>query len=537
MTTDAEPQVNVPAGFKDLSQDDIRTLVQRSVIETETAPATGQQPGGGISTIFMLATAADRIPKWGTNPYIRDVRLRQFFGQEAFSTSAISTLIARNMGFGWRMKGENDNQARDDADTSGSGDGGLMEYCRKTLTNSSDHLRGWQHFVSTLSLDLYTQDRSAIYEIVREVDNPAGRWIGLNHLDSLRCWHTGDPFFPVAYLNKNGKWQKLPWYRVQVLSELPATHETAYGLQYSALTRILAVAQVFRNTLQLMSEKTSGDFTKAIHVISGVTSKEVEDAIKMRQLTAEQEGQMRGLIPAILSTLNPDSDPKMITLELASLPEQWKLDEIWKWFTVVVAMGLWSDYGDFAPLPGNNLGTAAQSETMYERSKGKGAAVFRELVDHSLNTFVMPEGVTFEWWVSDPGQDAQEASNTKARADARSAMIANGEIDAVASRKMALQAGDITQEVFDEMEARQVEIDAAEEQERQEQMELQRLALTNERPASPPRQQPGQKARTSLPVEDNLADRQAYEAEVAAKIAPALEKAGNQVKRKLRQLK
>lgn len=548
MTTSngGHPQVTIPAGFKDLQQEDLASIVRASAIEPEDPRNTPS--GGGINMIWMLGQVADKIPAWGVNPYMRDVRLRQFYGTESFTTSAISTLVARNMGFAWRVRGDKGDAAVEDSENAGTGGGDqLVETARKALRMAS-HGRGWQHFTAGFSLDLMTQDRSAYMEIVREFDQPYAPMIGINHLDSLRCWATGDWQYPVLYYNRKGAWVKLPWYRVQIVSELPATIETAYGLQYCALTRVLAVAQVFKNTLQYMEEKTGGNFTNAIHVISGVTKDEVEEAITTRKFTSQMEGQIRGMIPAILATLNPEKDPKLVTLELATLPETWNLDTIWKWFTVVVAMGLWSDYGDFAPLPGNNLGSASQSETMYERSKGKGAAVYKELVENSLNLYAMPEGVTFEYWEDDPKADLAAATTGQARAAMRGVMIANNEIDEVAARQMALAAGDITQEIFDEMEVRAVERQAEEEAQREEELQLMQSAMAgNEGPASPPRPRPrllqpggsplkALKARTTIPQSDSLEDRIALEDEYAARIQPALAKAGDLVKRRLRKL-
>lgn len=535
-------------GEKELTTEGISELLRRTV----QIPEKADERPFGSNLVFLLANTGDELPAWGTDVWRRDLLLRRFFGQESFTTSAISSVVARNMGFNWQISTEAKAAA-----TATQAEGGeplqvsapdqndtLVELMQNRL-HSSDLGEGWQDFIAKFSLDLYTQDRGPKIEVIRTEDREDAEVLGLNHLDALRCFSTGDPLIPVIYQNRMGRWVKLPWYRVLTPLELPAPHEQAYGLQYCALSRILKAAQIFRNIAVYQEEKTGGRHTRAIHIVSGVQKGEINDAINIRMAQADAQGMMRYMQPAILATLDPQADPKLVTLELATIPDAWKMEEMFKFFITVVALGLWSDYGDFAPLPGNGLGTAAQSETMKQRSTGKGSAVFRSMLEFELNfRGVMPRGLKFEFKEPDLAGDAEAAAVTQARAEARSVMIKNQEIDGKAARQMALASGDITQQIFDDMEQRDAEAEALGLQAVSDQLSMLESVtkLTpppfGEPPASPPFGGPFKEARTSIPKRAGPeADRVAFEDDVAARLEPALQKARDMVVKKLRSLK
>ena len=200
-----------------------------SVIETPSAVAAAV-PSITTSLLWFVANAASEITEWGHNPKLRDKQLRAFYPNESYFLSGLGTVSSRNAAFDWVLEGASV----------------PIQHIQDVLNNANNG-RGWHDLMVKTSIDLYTQDNGAFWEIVRAGDKPDGVVIGLNHLDSQECWHTGDPMKPVVYRDRKGGYHQLPWYNVVELAELPAPVEKLYGVQLCALTRLLRAAEIIKN--------------------------------------------------------------------------------------------------------------------------------------------------------------------------------------------------------------------------------------------------------------------------------------------------
>lgn len=412
-------------------------VISQSVIEPEPVPLVSGAPAtGGLETSLMwfVARVADEISPWGSAPKTRDAQLRAFFPNESYFLSALGTVVARNIGFSWQLTGSE----------------AAIVPMREVFENA-DGGKGWENLLAKVSIDLYTQDSGAFMEVVRAGDKPTDRLIGLNHLPASRCWHTGNPQFPVLYQDRLNVWHRLAWHQVCTLAEMPAPVERPYGLQLCALTRLLRAAQVIRNVTIYKEEKTGGRFARALHIVQGLTSTQISDALAKVQANADNKGLLRYIEPMIVPVTKPDANVKLETLELASMPEGWDEEKGLKMYLVIVAMAFLSDYQDFAPLPGGNLGTSTQSEVLHLKSRGKGPAIFRKLLSHALNNQILPRVVHFGFEEQDLAAEKDEAEIQKLRAETRKFQIDSGELSPEAARQVALDRGDISKAVFDIM--------------------------------------------------------------------------------------
>jgi hypothetical protein len=326
---------------------------------------------------------------------------------------------------------------------------------------------GWRAFCSSFATDLLTQDKGAFVEIVRLENKPASPVIHFKTLDPAYCWSTGNPEEPVVYLDRiGGKYHRLKWYQVYHVTEWPVHHPVYHGLQYSALTRALAFVRIFRNVLTYIDERTGGRHTRQIHIVGGVQQKALDDAMRLQQLNAEEQLLTKFVQPTILTMMDADADPKVATLEFASLPEGFKIEDTAKWYLTALALALGTDYGELAPLPGGQLGSGQQSEIMDEKSKEKGAGLFRKIVEDMMNRAILPANVEFSYDEQDLDEEKVQAENSKIRAEARGFMRQNGEIDDAGARQLALDAGDISPELFAAMNARDLTEEAIRDDER-----------------------------------------------------------------------
>lgn len=445
MTT--PPEIWTPTGARrtgiatQAQADELRAL-PRSVVATP--PASQADRPASPSFIMWMGVQVDGISPWGMAPKLRDQQLRDFWPQETLLAGALATVTARNAALSWKVTGH---EATAEA--------------AQGLCNNANFGAGWEDFISRLSLDLYTTDSGAFVELVRTHDSPDAPVFGINNLDSLRCYPTGVPEFPVIYEDTNGRMHRMPWYSVVQLLEMPSPVTPTYAgifyrLQYSAVSRVLRAAKIMSSITTYTDEKINGRFMRALHLISGVDENHVRDAMRIAETNADQQGLTRYMMPAIVGAVDPSAAIGHTVVELASLPDQFNSKEEREGYILALALGLLTDYGEFAPLPGGGLGTASQSETMNQKSRGKGSGLFQKLILRLMNQHgVLPSNVEFEWDEQDLEADAKNEEIKASRAATRAARLTSGEIDLTIMRQEALEDGDLTQQQFDELQARE----------------------------------------------------------------------------------
>lgn len=405
-------------------------IIERSAIEPRTErEGAASTPADYGSLLFFIAGAADEITPWGVNYKLRDRQLREFIPTENVFASALQTMVARNAAFSWEVEGPPRTAAK-----------------VHDILDKANFGEGWLDFIAKISTDLYTQDSGAFIEIVRETDSETAPVIAVNHLDAGRCWHTGIVDLPVLYQDRLGRYHLLRRHQVITLAEAPTPVELLYGLQYCALTRLLRAAQIIKNVNTYKYEKTGGRRTRAIHLVRGVSTNMINQAMAQMTIRADNQGLQRFLQPVILGTVDPNVELQTATLEFATLPDGYDEEETMKQYITQIAMAFQADYQDFAPLPGGNLGTAAQSETLMRKSRGKGPALFMKLIANAFNGRILPQNVEFVWKEQDIDAEEKQAEVKAKRAESRAKRIESGEITVDVARQIAVDEGDLEEE-------------------------------------------------------------------------------------------
>jgi hypothetical protein len=137
----------------------------------------------------------------------RDRVLSTSIDYEDFWAEAVSIAIDKGASSAFEVEGASDLAAR------------------KGMELFNDHTnggQGWANFVSPTSRIISSPTKVRFIEIDR-VDNskPGSKVTGLYHLDSLRCYLTGDPDKPVIYMDLHGEFHYLTWWQVYHISDLP----------------------------------------------------------------------------------------------------------------------------------------------------------------------------------------------------------------------------------------------------------------------------------------------------------------------------
>ena len=402
-------------------------LSNGSVVDHPTRPNEGGFFGETYSITLAMADAADTVPAWGNTPGLRDQFLRAFWPTEPMFASALYSTVARYAAFGWTLKGPP-----------------LTTAAVQRLLHSAEFGEGWIPFISKVLIDLFTQDNGAFIEVVRNGPQPASPPVGLNHLDSAHCVRTGIPETPVIYYDRRGRGHLMKWFQVIPLAEFPSPRQEHNGMQYCALTRCLRAAQIMRDILVYKREKVSGRFEKAIHLVSGMPTRMIEDALQKHRQTADSMGQMRFVMPAIIGTLDPNATVSHAQIDLASLPDNFNEDLAMQWYVTNLALAFGTDYGDFAPAPGRGIGSGTEAKTSHVKSRGKGAAAFMGILGQVFNfRGVMPSSVRFEFGEQDLAQKFDEVAVSKERAVWLDLLIKSGTITTEVARQILVDTGDL----------------------------------------------------------------------------------------------
>lgn len=376
-------------------------------------PAAVSGYGSGTFLTLSLAHEADEIPRWGTNVYLRDKMLREFWPATPEIAGPIATLAARNAVMTINFDGPT--RTVDAA---------------QQLATEANHGAGLANLITMLSLDVYTQDNGGFLETARESyasgetalarvnsGKPLPPVTALNHIDAACCQRTGNPINPVIYLDPiSGERHLLPWHMVIPISEMPSPVKVARGLQYSALTRVLSAAQLMRDFNIFAREKVGGRNPSEIQIVGGPSTQAINDAISRARERADNQGLLRYMEPIIVASLDPTKPVTTATIGWASLPDGFNPDEALKNYITKLAMGLLEDYQTFAPLPGGGLGTSTQSDNLSRKGRGKGPAVWQKLLTHVFNFCgIFPRTIYVSYRENDPIADKEEADATAAK--------------------------------------------------------------------------------------------------------------------------
>lgn len=385
----------------------------------------------GTSVFWFASQFADEVAPWGARHKYRDAQLRNFILQENIFASALGIICSRNAGFSWKLDGPQRTVSQ-------------LQYKFETANMG----KGWHDLITKTVIDMSTQDNGAFWEIVREKDRADSPFLTVNHLDAARCWHTGNPKTPVVYLDRLGKYHLLKWYNVIEFAEMPASIEQLgyYGLQYSTLTRLLRKLQTSVNIGTYDYERTGGRNTRAVHMVKGITTQQLTDAISSAKAGADNAGLTRYMNPVLVGTLDPKADVGHDTIDLVSTPDKYDPDIAFNQYIAIISMAFSSDYQEFAPLPGNNLGTGSQSEMLHLKSRGKGPGTFMKLITQAINYHIVPRNVRFFFDEQDLEAEKSTADVKAIRAQTRAVRIASGEITPQVARQIANDDGDLALE-------------------------------------------------------------------------------------------
>lgn len=401
----------------------------RSVVDYPS-PEENRQPS--FNPLVILTSMADKVVPWGVDVALRDRQLRDFYPTEPVLLSATYSVAARDASFAWEVVPAN---PREDS-----------RYTRAAVTRMLENIglgMGWTRFMFKSCLSLYTQDNGVFWELIRRENRPDSPVVNVNLLDPGRCTRTGNFEKPVIYQDRNGVYHELQSYQVVTIEEMPTDIEEMYNVQICAVSRALRMAQVLQSIFVYKDEKISGRNTRAIDFISGVSDAQLKQAIKLADELANNRGFSRYASSVMIPGLDPTHTISHVRVDMASLPDNFNMDDEMRWYLSILAMAYGVDYQEFAPLPSGAMGSGSQSEILHLKTHGKGPATIMALFTHVFNNFILPRNVRFQFKDHDARTEAQKAEARYTRVRARALSLSSGELDAEGARQLAVVDGDL----------------------------------------------------------------------------------------------
>lgn len=381
----------------------------------------GMAGGGGVFNFYFSSL----FPGWGASsnqllPDLpmngwsrqRDVVLSSTPRYEPFWNGAVRKAIAKGVTQQYDLKYKARNNAAAER--------------LQDLFKASNGRRGLKHFLNQHLQDYFLTDNGAFIEIDRE-DNrkPGSKITGLYHLDSLRCYRTGDPDKPVIYQDLRGNYHYLTWWQVWDISDTPNARNNYYGVgdcaasgAYERIRRMVAI-RLYEY------QKMTGGSPKALYFIQGMAQQSLENTIKTNEANRMARGMTVYGGAALVASLSKDNlDIKSIPI--ASLPDNYKQDEEIEQAAVEYSNVLGVSKQDLKPLMGRMSGTATQSDVLDSQSESGGLGLWSGAFEDFINEMVAPNTVTFFWAFNNTRQQKAKADVNNVLVTAAGGMVSGG---------------------------------------------------------------------------------------------------------------
>jgi hypothetical protein len=285
------------------------------------------------------------------------------------------------------------------------------------MLRNSQFGQGWGALVSLATLDFLRHDIGAFVEVIGP-GNPmrpmTGAVTGLAHLDTMRCWPTGDPEYPVLYVDRENKRHLLHNTRVLHFVDMPDGDERLPGpIGLCALSRAMAVVSREIKMGRYVEVELDDNPPPGIMLARNMSEQSKQAAAaRFRQ---EQAGD----IPPIWGrtiwfySLQPENPIELESISFQKPPEGFD----YKVYKVDIdipslALAIGVDPQELWPLSGQRMGTGTQSEILHAKGRGKAFADILKMWERGLNE-ILPPAYEFEFKFRDEQQDRQTAETAQ----------------------------------------------------------------------------------------------------------------------------
>ena len=299
--------------------------------------------------------------------------------------------------------------------------------------------------------DFATTDKGAVVEIEWEGTTrsgaPSGRPLALHHLDTLRCWPTGNREYPYIYTDWQGQQHQLHARSFFTIVDAPSPRLGLWGVGQCAASRAWETIVLDGAIQTYVREKVTGSRALALYFVGGITKKQLEDV----KVTADEDQKRRGTMlykGAIVTQVDvePGTELGTVKIDLASLPDGFDPAQIQQRAGLIFALVLGMPVTDIATLQGGQFGTGTQSQTIDATRQGRGVETFVRMWERKLNRLVLPKRTTVDMFGIDPRDQKAQADVKNAEATYVKTLIEAGVATAQQAANYLADAGHWPQE-------------------------------------------------------------------------------------------
>lgn len=297
----------------------------------------------------------------------------------------------------------------------------LKERTQQLLLNA-DGGAGWTTFTLKLVQDYLCTNNGCFIEIERYGRGPGARIKALHHLDSLRVRRTGLRDTPVAYEADDGE-HLINWYNIIGLSDMPSARKQALGAGQCAAFRAYRDIAKLAAIESFLYEKVTGSRPLEIHVVSGLSNQQLQDAVQSGKEDAQRRGHAAYMGVLIMSTLAADAEVSGYRIPLAEVPNGFDRKQELDISLLAYANNIGLDPQDLQPLTGQQLGAGAQSQVLQDKARGRGMRAFEQMLTHALNTLALPASVSIGFVERSLSDQKTEADTAKTHVDIAATLV------------------------------------------------------------------------------------------------------------------
>ncbi len=303
-------------------------------------------------------------------------------------------------------------------------DESLTEYYRDIFINA-DFGDGWTNFIKRIVSSYLRFDRGVFIELIYAGGNatnaPFGALVGLSVLDSLNCFPTGDPEYPVVYYDRLGGYHLMHNTRVIQLVDMPDVNMWRRGYGDCAMSRAIAVIKRQILMGQYIEGRLDDKPAPGVVVASGMTRNERDTAVATFGREQSTDKMIAWGKQLWFYGADPSITPKLDMLSFSVAPEKFDYQQYVNIDVDELALALGVDRQELWQLQGGGLGTATQSETLAQKSRGKAIGDLISIIERAFN-LMLPVEVDFAFKWRDAEEDMQEAQKAQAWASAVASM-------------------------------------------------------------------------------------------------------------------
>lgn len=300
---------------------------------------------------------------------------------------------------------------------------------------------GFSEFVSQIIQDYLTLDHGAFIEIIGagypDQSLRPERVLGINALDGLRCYPTGDPEYPVYYQSHvTNKLHKLHATRVIRMIDTPSPDPFFRRLGLSAMSRAANVANVMMHLTEYQVNSLDDAPADGIIAIKGIPDSyyhRAKDNFESNRKSGKV-GTMRNLLE--LTSADPQYPVEVQYTQFSQMPQGETTDSMLRNYVNMLALAIGVDPQDIFPLASSAMGSGSQSAILAQKGKAQSYGLILTELERLINLAVLPRNMEFKWKQRDAEADTIEAQTAQQWAGMATTLLSSNVISQEEARKL-----------------------------------------------------------------------------------------------------